>query len=45
MSLAALSDLGPAEAASGAGTPAAVLLVDDNADKRVAVRAMLARLG
>ena len=44
MSLAALSDLGPAEAASGAGTPAAVLLVDDNADQRVAVRAMLARL-
>ncbi|MDP9266248.1 MAG: PAS domain S-box protein, partial [Chloroflexota bacterium] len=45
MSVPSVMDPGSADTAGEAGTPAAVLVVDDDAAKRLAVRAMLARLG
>ena len=47
MSVSPVTGPGPADAAAQGTTvhPAAILLVDDQADKRLAVRAMLARLG
>jgi putative two-component system response regulator len=45
MSVAVAADRGPADTGSAARTPVAVLVVDDTAAQRLAVRAMLAPLG